>query len=127
MGEHALRTQPGVTDAVVLLLSELDKLVAYVTPASVESEDDAVGCGARFEAAACLSGMRGSLPSHMVPSLAIGIDAWPRTSSGKIDRRQLSRLETNHPRSNLVVAPRTLPETVVREAFAAMLQLKAEA
>ena len=31
------------------------------------------------------------LPSYMVPTLGVGIDTWPRTSSGKIDRKRLPK------------------------------------
>ena len=42
-----------------------------------------------FDRASRLSGARAMLPSYMVPSVVMGIDEWPRTSSGKIDRKRL--------------------------------------
>ena len=52
--EHALRAQPGVVDAVVLLVGELDALVAYVSRAlsAVAARTRAATCWhSRFEAA----------------------------------------------------------------------------
>ena len=31
------------------------------------------------------------LPTYMVPTLVIGIDEWPRTGSGKIERKGLPK------------------------------------
>ena len=42
-----------------------------------------------FGRAAALGGLRDALPAYMVPSVVVGVDAWPRTSSGKIDRKRL--------------------------------------
>ena len=77
-----------------------------------------------FGRASGLSGAREALPAYMVPSIVMGVDAWPRTSSGKIDRKRL-------PSPNVtsavwgdaagVRAPRTREEALVLEAFAAVL------
>ena len=73
--------QPGVTDAVVLLLYEDDgqepSLVGYVVA----------------PADASISAIRRSLgerlPSYMVPSHIVVLDSFPTTRSGKIDRKAL--------------------------------------
>ena len=54
--EHALRAQPGVVEAVVLLDAALDALVAYVSPAGVVSS--AVGEAVPFTQAPSLVGAR---------------------------------------------------------------------
>ena len=130
--EHALRAQPGVVEAVVLLVGSLEALVAYVSPSSgcaEEEEEKEGGVGALvcvpFASASSLSGARVSLPSYMVPSIVVGIDAWPRTSSGKIDRKRLhvpnaSSLSEGADGSG-VIAPRTRVEALVLEAFSATL------
>ena len=103
--EHALRAQPGVVEAVVLLTSALDALVAYVSPSALVAYvgrpewracDGGGGRGvsrveqrAVWSRARSLSGARDALPAYMVPSVVVGVDAWPRTSSGKIDRKRL--------------------------------------
>ena len=80
-----------------------------------------------FESASSLSGARESLPSYMVPSLVVGVDAWPRTSSGKIDRKRLPRRRGRARRRVGIAAPSTAAEAAAREAFAATLRLAAEA
>ena len=124
--EHALRAQPGVDEAIVLLDKRLDALVAYVSPASTVSNTvgdftDAVP----FDHAVRLGGARGSLPQYMVPSVVVGVKDWPRTSSAKIDRKRLPPPDAVA--RNMVVAPRTAEEAAVRDAFASVLGLSAEA
>ena len=108
-----MRAQPGVVEAVVLLVASLEALVAYVSPSNrVDDEDGARSAtGVPFARVSSLSGARASLPSYMVPSIVVGIDAWPRTSSGKIDRKRLrvpraSSLSMSGDGSG-VIAPRT--------------------
>ncbi|MFL5381835.1 MAG: amino acid adenylation domain-containing protein [Longimicrobiaceae bacterium] len=76
--EDALRRHPGVGDAVVVVRGEGDgrRLVAFVTPASVDVE------ALRAHAAE-------RLPNPIVPASVVALDAFPLTSSGKIDRRAL--------------------------------------
>ena len=129
--EHALRAQPGVVEAVVLLLHGGEQsLVAYVSPASVVGEGAAVeGCTAPSLPWSRVAGLRGvvELPAYMLPSVVVGVDEWPRTSSGKIDRKQLpppsDMLSAD---AGAVIAPRTAAEATVRDAFAAVLALEAE-
>ena len=112
--EHALRTLPGVDEAVVLV--HADALVAYVSPAEVvhangtgtgearaeearaEEADDAVpaavgesgfGTAVPFGRVPALAGAAAALPAYMLPSVVVGVREWPRTSSAKIDRRRL--------------------------------------
>ena len=42
-----------------------------------------------FSLATGLIGARDALPAYMLPSVVVGVDEWPRTSSGKIDRWRL--------------------------------------
>ena len=89
--EHALCSQPGVRDAVVVL-SETGEptLVAYVLPrAAAISESEAAGNALPLGAIPSLEGLRRSLPHHMLPTLVVGLDTWPRNSSSKVDRKQL--------------------------------------
>ena len=49
--EHALRAQPGVDEAVVLVHADaLYALVAYVSPASIVINGDVAGCNGFMEA-----------------------------------------------------------------------------
>ena len=78
--EHACRDVAGVLDACVLLRTDVGgepRLVGYVCPSA-----RAPAVAAALEAS--------SLPAYMVPAHLVGVDAWPRTSSGKIDRGRLA-------------------------------------
>lgn len=79
--EAVLREQPGVMSVVVVLQRQVGvgfgRLVAFVSPPLPD-------CGL-----AALAECRRQLPPHMVPHHIVGIDRWPRTATGKIDRRAL--------------------------------------
>ena len=77
--EAAIRETPGVSDALVLLDSSLDRseyLVAYTSPANVSPHLVQDMCTSK-------------LPGYMVPSVVVALDVWPLNSSGKVDRKQL--------------------------------------
>ncbi|WP_278938192.1 condensation domain-containing protein [Pseudomonas helleri] len=77
---HALRQQKGVTDALVLADTQAAeaRLIAYVVPA--HRANDSTGLR---------ESLRRELPEYMVPTAFIGVDQWPLTQNGKIDRRAL--------------------------------------
>ena len=64
----------------------------------------------------------------MIPSMVVGVDRWPRTSSGKIDRRRLpaASLASSACAVGSVVGPRSASESAAREAIAGVLRLGAE-
>jgi amino acid adenylation domain-containing protein/thioester reductase-like protein len=76
--EAALRREPGVRDAAVVLREDGaagPALVAYVTGTTAPAELRAA--------------LRASLPAYLVPSAVIALEALPRTAHGKVDRRAL--------------------------------------
>ncbi|MFM0313095.1 amino acid adenylation domain-containing protein, partial [Paraburkholderia sp. RL17-383-BIF-A] len=75
--EALLRAAPGVHDAVVIVRDE--QLIGYVA----RSADNAL------DTQALLDGLRAQLPSYMVPSHLIAMDALPVTPNGKCDRHAL--------------------------------------
>jgi amino acid adenylation domain-containing protein len=80
--ENSLAMVPGVHQcaAVARKSGEGDStLVAFVTPEDLRPAD-------------IYRTLREKLPDYMVPSRVIGLAAMPRTSSGKIDRRELLEL-----------------------------------
>ena len=91
--EHALCSIPSVIEAIVLLRTDVGEpsLVAYVHPISLIGGDDLEdNCNAMpFDRVSALAATRDALPAYMLPSLVVGIDEWPRTSSNKIDRKKL--------------------------------------
>lgn len=79
--EAALRSDPGVREAVVTTLqgpSGSRRLVAYVVPREAPMTDDDLR---KF--------LRERLPEHMVPSAFVFLEALPLTPNGKVDRRAL--------------------------------------
>ena len=126
--EHALRSQPGVDEAVVLLDTNLEALVAYVSPAAAVAGGAAEGgftAAASFSGVPSVGGVAGLLPSYMVPSFVVGVGEWPRTSSAKIDRKMLPSPDVAASTAD-VVLPRTEAEAVARDVFASVLGLEAE-
>lgn len=88
--EAALQQQVDVAEAVVLARilpgSESPRLVGYVRriPGTLRGE--------RQHAECIREGLRGLLPGVMVPSAIVVLDSFPKTPTGKIDRRGLPDL-----------------------------------
>ena len=80
--ETALEAQPGIKQAAVVARDDLSKdetrLVAFCT-------------GEVKEEAALRKALTTLLPEHAVPSRIIALDAFPFTTSGKVDRPALSK------------------------------------
>jgi amino acid adenylation domain-containing protein/non-ribosomal peptide synthase protein (TIGR01720 family) len=110
--EAALLRQPGVRAAVVMPRGTGEvggpRLVAWVVP-DLETPDPAV----------LRAALRDALPSHMVPSAVVFLDALPRTSSGKIDRAALP--DPGHEERADYTAPRSPVEILLAEIWAAVL------
>lgn len=81
--EVALRSYPGIEDAVVLSSGRdglADRLVAFVTTR-----------GNPPETAALRQHVAASRPAYMVPAEIVTVDSWPLTPNGKIDYADLER------------------------------------
>jgi acyl-coenzyme A synthetase/AMP-(fatty) acid ligase/acyl carrier protein len=77
--EAALTSHPDVHRALVTTRTAGpgdDRLVAYVTPATVRTDD-------------LRAHLADTLPHHMIPSETLALDAFPLTPNGKIDRTNL--------------------------------------
>lgn len=80
--EAALRSHPAVGDAIAVVRGAEQHeamIVAYVTPLA----------GAAVETGEVLQHAARHLPSHMLPSVVVALDALPLTPNGKIDRKAL--------------------------------------
>jgi acyl carrier protein len=64
------------------------------------------------------------LPEHMLPSIFVGLEAFPLTPSGKIDRKTLPAPGKDPELSEGYVAPRTDLEEVLAGIFSEVLQVE---
>ncbi|MDI5968930.1 amino acid adenylation domain-containing protein [Streptomyces sp. SL13] len=110
--ERVLAALPGVADAVVAVREDVPgdrRLVGYVVPAS----------GAGPVASELAAGIGRELPSYMVPSAFVTLDALPLTPNGKVDRRALPAPAAVA--SGAGRAPRTPREEILCGLFAEVL------
>ncbi|MDT0569203.1 non-ribosomal peptide synthetase [Streptomyces sp. DSM 3412] len=105
--EAALARLPEVAQAAVTVRD--DALVAYVVPVGGAPVGD------------LREALTGSLPSPMVPSAWVVLDALPLTPSGKLDRAALPAPQAV--RGTVTRAPGSPREQVLVEIFAAVLKL----
>nr|WP_084510218.1 non-ribosomal peptide synthetase [Nocardia lijiangensis] len=111
--ETVLLGHAAVQRAAVALVrgSAGDRLVAYVVAADGTAIDDA----------ALLAHVRATLPSYMVPSAVVRLDALPLNASGKLDRKALPQPEFA---SRAYREPATELERAVAAVFAEVLGLE---
>ncbi len=106
--EAALRTLPGMERVEVLLRQDAPgdaRLVAYV-PAALA------------DAVMLRSHLATRVPDYMVPSAFVGVDQWPVTANGKLDRNALPK----PPQKEIAgLAPRTPLEQELAVLFAQAL------
>lgn len=115
--EAVLCACPGVTKAAVLAScgraqAEPDRLVAYLAVGS-EAERDPLLLRRRLAR---------RLPSYMLPSEFLIMDALPLTSSGKIDRKALAAMKPSPERPQQVAPPRDDLERMVAGIFQDLLK-----
>jgi amino acid adenylation domain-containing protein len=115
--ENALKQQPAVLDAAVVVREDMPgekRLVAYVVhkpAAAVELSPSSPNRGGSDKSRHDLEELKKRLPDYMVPSAIITLPALPRTSNGKLDRRALPapNISTGNP-ADTFIAPRTPAE-----------------
>ncbi|MGW6695737.1 amino acid adenylation domain-containing protein, partial [Rhodococcus sp. NPDC054953] len=108
--ESAVLGQGSVLQAAVLVVSTSagDHLVAYVVPVP----------GAVVDAGAVKVFAGGVLPSYMVPSAVVVLDAFPLNASGKLDRKALPAPVFE---ARVFRAPSTPVEEIVASVFGEVL------
>ncbi len=115
--EAALMQAPEVTNAVVTLDAQASRLTAYVQ------------CAGATPSAQALDRLVGShLPGHVRMDAYRCLDAWPRTPSGKIDRKALNGLgePLGRPASPAPALPMSATEQQLSELFTAVLGRRIE-
>jgi acyl carrier protein len=114
--ENALRQQPSVQDAVVLL-HDVDgerQLVAWMI-----ASDNQRSSGMDLRAA-----LRESLPEYMLPAKFLFLREFPRTPNGKLDRATLPAPDRSaQPRDRAMVLPRTAVQKSIAAVFCELLHL----
>ncbi|NOK11829.1 non-ribosomal peptide synthetase, partial [Corallococcus exercitus] len=96
--EAALRTFPGVNEAVVVARgADSDKrLIGYVTARE----------GHALDSEALKASLKQRLPEYMVPSALLVLEALPLNANGKVDRKALPEPDTHAIETRDFVAPR---------------------
>jgi amino acid adenylation domain-containing protein len=113
--ENCLRAHPAIRDAIVTTRPDhlQDKrLVAYVIS----------GRETPFTAAGLRQHLQSRLPDYMVPTVFVPLEAFPLTSSGKVDRRSLPDPVTDCSEvGTSFVAPRTPTEETLAQIWSEIL------
>ncbi|MFQ6332095.1 amino acid adenylation domain-containing protein, partial [Nocardia sp. CWNU-33] len=112
--ETALTTFDSVAQSVAMVRSDArtgDHLVGYVVPAA----------GAVIEVEQLRAHLARVLPSYMVPSAFVVLDALPLSVNGKLDRKALPEPEFE---ARAFRAPSTLIEEIVASVFADVLGIE---
>jgi amino acid adenylation domain-containing protein/non-ribosomal peptide synthase protein (TIGR01720 family) len=110
--QAALRAQPGVGGAIVVIRQDVGRkqLVGYVAPAAGQAPPD--GGGLRRSLAALL-------PDYMVPADILVLDRLPLNANGKVDRAALPAPEES--REHTYVAPRDQTEEALARIWSELL------
>ncbi|NVJ02789.1 amino acid adenylation domain-containing protein, partial [Myxococcus sp. AM009] len=111
--EAVLRGHPSVSEATAVVREDASgssRLVAYVVPS-------------RLEVASLREYLHQHLPDYMVPSAFVGLDAFPLTPTGKVDRKALPAPDLSLGAADFV-APRTELEQQLAALFREALGLE---
>jgi hypothetical protein len=111
--EVLLRSAPGVRDAVVIVRDE--QLIGYIACGSDEA----------FDTASLIESLRAQLPSYMVPSLLVAMNALPVTPNGKCDRRALPAPVRGVSDERAVALPATDTERDLADIWKRVLRIEA--
>jgi myxalamid-type polyketide synthase MxaB len=116
--EAALADCPALRESLVLAREDVGgqrRLVAYVCPHQPGG----------FSAGELRAFLKQRLPEHMVPSAVVVLEALPRTTSGKLDRRALPAPDpARAPAEESYVAPRSAREQALAAVWAELLRVE---
>ena len=115
--EAVIQEHPGVYEALVILKNQPQlgpRLMAYFIPVRQPG----------LPPRELRTFLKERLPEHMIPSMFMAMDSWPRTLTGKIDRSLLPEIdETQLDAEEHYVAPRGPIEEAVAEQYCTILGL----
>ncbi len=109
--ESVLAEHPTVRQAAVIVRDSArgTELVAYVVP------------GEGFDRSAARARLADKVPAYMVPAAVVTLDAFPLTSSGKLDRKKLPVPDEAAFSRDEYVAPRTPDEETLAAIWSELL------
>ncbi|MEO6830399.1 MAG: amino acid adenylation domain-containing protein, partial [Acidobacteriaceae bacterium] len=114
--ETAMRVQPGIRDAVVVLRPDANEesvLVGYYTGVAAST------------AAEWRKALRAHLPAYMIPTKFLHLEQLPLTPNGKLDRRALPDVRSKQEeKDEEYTGPRTSTEILLAEIFCDVLGCK---
>jgi amino acid adenylation domain-containing protein len=115
--EVLLTAQKGIQDVVVMAREDLPGqlyLVAYLV--SGNSEKDTIFIRNQ---------LKGVLPDYMIPDAFVWLDAFPKTSSGKIDKKSLPKPDNKRPETGVFYkAPTSATETMLSDIWSGLLHIE---
>ncbi|ARI53936.1 non-ribosomal peptide synthetase [Streptomyces sp. S8] len=130
--EAALRAEPGITAAAVIVREDNPgdkRLVAYLVaadgpaPAGEPAPDGSAAPAPREpDPAELRTALRRTLPDYMVPAAFVTLDALPLSPNGKLDRRALPAPQARRT-GGALAAPETETQRVLAEIWAEILTL----
>jgi amino acid adenylation domain-containing protein len=114
--ESVLVEQPGVAKAIVVAREDqgIKRLIGYFT----------AGAGCQLDPEDLKSGLRQKLPDYMIPAHLIGLERFPMTPNGKIDRLTLPMPDPGRDRTAEVVPGRDPMEQALIEIWEQELGVK---
>ncbi len=114
--EVVLNRQPGIQQAVVIARedsAEQKRLIAYLIASSGKKDTTAIR-----------HSIDKLLPDYMIPSAFVWMDEFPKTSSGKVDKKLLPKPEIKRPDLGVLYkAPVTKMEKAIADCWITLLQL----
>ncbi|XUZ96418.1 amino acid adenylation domain-containing protein [Streptomyces araujoniae] len=130
--EAALRAEPGITAAAVIVREDNPgdkRLVAYLVAADGPApagepapEGSAAPAPREPDPAELRTALRRTLPDYMVPAAFVTLDALPLSPNGKLDRRALPAPQARRT-GGALAAPETETQRVLAEIWAEILTL----
>lgn len=108
--EAALKAEPGIADAVVLVRNE--RLLAWFTATAVVDLDT------------LRQGLQTRLPGHLIPQAFVHLDALPLTRHGKLDRKALPDPDPSAVARQVYVAPIGATEEAMAAIWAEVLGIE---
>lgn len=81
---------------------------------------------AELDLAALRARLQGTLPAYMLPSYFVSLSRFPRSSSGKIDRKALPMPTEQAPTGRELVAPKNATERALAQVWSEVLKVPVE-